>query len=151
MVKEGHGYNDGNDWANVVQTDQPDHGILTTADYNNCGATNNPTEGATRIDITDVVDDNYNTWTLTEATGWGWIKKSGEASTCGTALTGWTRLGMREGHDAIDNLPVDSNTVQIRFSEYANTAYDPYLTVTYTAAPPAAGEEYKMQVDIIGG
>ena len=133
-IRAGDKYNtdnDGDDWLNIVQTDQPDQTALTVNDFNNCGATNNPTEGATRIDIGSINTSGYNIWTLTELT---WVKKSGEASNCG-ATAGWTCLGLREGHDCIDS-PIAVNTinsVKFYYSEQADVDYDPYITITYTA------------------
>jgi len=131
--------NDGDDFIRLVQTDQPDNTTLTTSDYNNCGATDNPTAGATDLDITDDITDGvYNVWTL-NATGLGWIKKSGESSPCGSALTGWTCLGQREGHDVIDSAiagtpSVNSGFISARFSEFTGTDSDPYLAVTHSSA-----------------
>lgn len=119
--------NDGNDYIRVVQTDQPSNTALTTADYNNCGATDNPTAGATDVDFGTFTDEQYNTWIL-NATGRGWI-----------SLTGYTKLGMREGHDVADD-PVDEgggNQLNAKSSEQADTTYDPKLEITYTTG----GEE----------
>jgi len=117
--------NDGDDWGSVVQTSQEDPTTLEEADFDQCGAIDNPTEGADRIDIGSITTSAYNYWTL-NATGRGWISK-----------TGWTLLGLREGHDAIDS-PIASssgnvtNSITVRFSEYTGTGSDPYLSVTYT-------------------
>jgi hypothetical protein len=43
-------------------------------------------------------------------------------------------LALRGGYD-IDNVaPAGNSNIQTRFSEYASTTYDPYLTVTYVIA-----------------
>jgi hypothetical protein len=121
---------DGDDWANVVgETTQADPTTLATGDYNDCGAVDNPTEGATRIDYSAITAAGYTTWTL-NATGRGWIKKSGSGADA------YTRLGLREGHDCIDSALASStlNEFAVRCSEYANTASDPYLKVTYTVS-----------------
>jgi len=121
--------NDGNDWINVIQTDQPDPTTLTGNDFNNCGATNNPTEGATRIDFGNITAGQYNSWTLNapdSGTGCDWIKK--------TAGDPYTMLGIREGHDCTDRAVVAHNYMGFRFSEYANTGSDPYLDVTIAIA-----------------
>ncbi len=118
--------NDGDDWVNVVQTSQPDHTLLALADYDLCGAVDNPTEGATRVAMTGISTVAYTTFAL-NATGLTWI-----------SLTDHTLLGMREGHDAIDS-PVAEGTndvVTARASEYAGTANDPYLSVSYTTTSP---------------
>lgn len=125
--------NDGDDWVNVVgETTQPDPTTLTVADFDLCGDVNNPTEGATRIDIGDITTGAYNAWIL-NATGKGWIKK--------TAGDPYTMLGMREGHDCIDSsigVNLDDN-LMFRTSEWANTDSDPYLDVTVEAPPTGYG------------
>lgn len=124
---------DGDDWINVVQTSQASNTVLATEDYDQCGAVSNPTEGATRIDYTGLATSAYTTWTL-NATGLTWINP-----------TGYTLIGLREGHDAINSAFAGANNtndgIQINTSEQTGTANDPYMTITYTAAP-AAGEEY---------
>ncbi len=116
--------NDGDDWINVVQTTQAATGSLATSDYELCGdSIDDPTEGATRIDIGDITTSAYNTWTL-NATGRGWIDVEGD-----------TKLGMREGHDCLDNKPaVDGgrNILDVRTVAYADTTSDPKLIITYS-------------------
>jgi hypothetical protein len=111
--------NDGDDWVNVVQTSPASNTDITTADYDQCGAVTNPTEGATRIDLGSISASAYNTWTL-DATGRGWISK-----------TGITKLGWREGHDAIDSTPaVDTqNFFSFSSADTSGTASDPKLLV----------------------
>jgi len=119
--------NDAEAYIGIVQTSQNSPTALIADDYDQCGAVDNPTQGATAVDITDLTVDQYNTWTL-NATGRGWISK-----------TGYTLLGMREGHDITDTPTIDAggaNDVRARTSEYAGTASDPYLEVTYTVPPP---------------
>lgn len=131
-----NGDDDGNDFTRIVQTDQPDATTLATADYNNCGATNNPTAGATDIDFGSITASQYNTFTL-NATGRSWIVKDG-----------WTKLGIREGHDAVDDaitIPLQ-NYLQLNMSEYPDTNKDPYLEITYTTG---GAEEAPVKQDII--
>jgi len=133
--------NDGDDWINVVgETTQADVEDLVLADYDQCGSVDNPDEGATRIDIGDITTSDWNTWTL-NATGTSWISK-----------TGYTKLGLREGHDCIDRA-IDwtsgerYNGAYFRTSEYAGTDYDPYLEITYTV-PSVEEEEYEGIIDV---
>jgi len=121
----GDGDNDGDDWLNVVQGLQADPTTLVVGDYDACGdAVTNPTEGATRIDLGNITASQYNSFTL-NATGRGWISK-----------TGYTKLGVREGHDCINSAYAGAdgtvNRIAIRYSEYTGTGSDPYLSVTYT-------------------
>jgi hypothetical protein len=114
--------NDGDDWVNVVQTSQADTSTLATADYDQCGAVSNPTEGATRIDQGSLTASAYNVWTL-NATGRSWVDK-----------TGFTKLGIRQGHDAINSQITwggaqTRNRVRFNASEDGGTNTDPYLEV----------------------
>ena len=107
---EWNGDNDGDDWLNIVQTTQSSNTSLSDGDFDQCGTIDNPTEGATRIDISSLSgSDGWVTWTM-NATGIGWISK-----------TGWTKLGIREGHDCIDSpyagAAATSNGMEIYFSE----------------------------------
>jgi len=125
--------NDGSDWTSVVQASEPSTTALTTADYDLAGSVTNPLEGidaSERKDITNVVPGQYMVFTL-NSTGKGWISK-----------TGLTKLGLREGHDAINSAFVGTggqyDQLKIRSSEYSGTTADPILEITYTtpAAPP---------------
>lgn len=111
---------DGDNFIRVVQTNQPDPTQLTNADYNNCGATDNPTAGATDLDIgDDLTATQYNVWTL-NATGIGWISQ-----------TGYTLLGIREGHDVVDSAVGAGLISSITFNGNAAGSNEPYLSVVY--------------------
>jgi len=119
--------NDGDDWINAVQTSPASNTDMTLADFDQCGAVSNPTEGATRIDVTGMSTSAYADWTL-DATGRGWISQ-----------TGVTKLGLREGHDALNHAPNVTTITGAVFAsaDAAGTSQDPRLVVTYT--PPPAG------------
>ncbi len=115
--------NDGYDYINVVQTDQPSNTSLTVDDYNNCGATNNPTTGAGNKDITNISISAY-TELIFNSTGISWIN-----------LTGYTKLGIRTGHD-IEDVPLNVGYPKydnVTFYSSNNGSNEPYLEVTYTA------------------
>lgn len=137
---KSNGDNDGDDFITVIQTDHGGHTTLSVLDYDNVGATNNPTEAVDtgeRKDITSISTAAYTVFTL-NATGRGYVKTSGQSSTC-SATNGITCLGLREGHDVLDS-PVQSDTVSaVDFytSERTGTSEDPYLSVTYTAPASA--------------
>lgn len=142
IVSKQDAYNgDGYDYMAIVQTDQPNSAVLTTADFNNCGATNNPDKGSADIDISGMPTGSYQDFTL-NLTGRGWIE-----------IEGTTMLGIREGHDIQDNFPGDPGEVnkysriKIYFSEQGGTSEDPYLEITYTL--PVEAVEAQMQTQII--
>lgn len=144
--------NDGLDYINIIQTNQPNSTILTYADYNNCGATTTPATGATAIDLTaGFTVSAYNTFTL-DATGLTWIAKSGDTSSCGTTA-GVTCLGLREGHDLTDSSPGDALSNSLTFStvEAADASQDPFLTVSYTAVAPVVIKINGGTIKINGG
>lgn len=132
VFDKGNTDNDADDWINFVQTSQPSSVTLTTADYDLAGAVDNPTEGATRIDIGSITSGARNVWTL-DATGLSWIKKQGQTSNCGS-VAGYTCLGFREGHDAIDSAMTTNtlNYIDVYSVEQAGTSQDPFLSVVYT-------------------
>ena len=123
VIGKTNGDNDGDDWINVVLSTSASDATLAGTDFDNVGdAIDNPTEGATRIDIGSVTTGAYNTWTF-NATGRGWV-----------SLTGVTRMGWREGHDAIDStigVPSITNEINFASADTAGTTQDPLLTVTY--------------------
>jgi len=121
--------NDGNDFVVIVQTSQASPLSLTVEDYDQCGVVNNPTEGSNRIDIGNILVGDYNSWAL-NATGTGWVSK-----------TGWTLLGLREGHDVLDDSVADDNEVDIDSSESTNP---PYLEATYHPLGPTG---YALRFD----
>lgn len=149
---------DDNNFAVIVQTTQNDPNTVVLGDYQRCGAIDNPTEGSNRIDnVSEWVTGAYNTFTL-NATGLGWIlRSSGDpipwrfhslssglpfiftSITSGIPVrfhsrggTVYSRFGVREGHDALDD-PLAGNTESTVFfstSEETGTGQDPYLDVT---------------------
>jgi len=128
--------NDGKDYIQVVQANQANTATLATGDYDECGKSlaegwsnafqHDIIEGATAIDLGDISVPGWETWTL-NATGRGWISK-----------TGYTKLGLREGHD-LEDVALDAggdqhNLLQIRFSEHSSGDYSAYLEITTGAA-----------------
>lgn len=128
VVSKVNGVNDGTDTGVLIQTTQASSATLVQADHTDVGNT----AGATSLDITSMTTSAYNTWTL-DATGLSWIKKSGEAASCGTTA-GYTCLGLREGHDIAGSMTQNINGDFVTFStsEQTGTTQDPYLSVTYS-------------------
>lgn len=146
--------NDGTDYIGVIRTSQATHTTLANGDYDNAGAVDNPTQGASNVDIGSISASAYQTFTL-DSTGLGWIAKNGEASQC-SATNGVSCFGLREGHDITDVAIVtpsnpdlcDSsssrNSITISTSEETGTSQDPYLSVTYTL--PATAVQTKLSL-----
>ena len=132
----GNGDDDAYDYVTIVQTnqaDQTDPLTLTTADYDQCGdSVDDPTEGidsGDRLGMTGQATGEYKDFSL-NATGMGWIN-----------VTGYTLLGVREGHDTADEeftlgAGYTSNISFWSASEETagagGTDQDPKLVVTYT-------------------
>lgn len=123
------GINDSYAYLAVVQASKPDTATtaLVTGDYNNCGATDNPTQGhdvSQQKDITGINTSAYTVWTL-NSTGISWIDK-----------TGTTRFGLREGHDCQDVAITQGQQSfgRVYSSERTGTSQDPYVEVTTASA-----------------
>ncbi len=137
----GGGTNEG--YVAIVQTDQPSISSLTTADFNNCGATSSAQLGTATStgDIDSITTSAYFEMSL-NSTGVGWIKKSGESSNCGTVgTTGYTCLGLRLGNDIENIRPGNMLFPRQSVTIYSanNAVNKPYIEITYstTPAPPA--------------
>ncbi len=129
--------NDGNDFVGLVQVQAiTSNTAVTDTDLDEVGDTiDNPTEGAPRIDISaDWATNAYNDFTL-DATGRGWIANtSGGKNPSSAPAAGITQLGLREGHDIVDDEPGARNFVRIDGSGATGTSTDPVLKVTHSAA-----------------
>lgn len=100
----------------IVQTSQVSNTSLVIGDFDEWTTT----KGSADVTNSTLSTTAYNVFTL-NATGLGWINK-----------TGFTKLGLREGHE-IENLAVAArNSMACAMSETADTTSDPYLEVTYT-------------------
>ena len=116
-------YNADEDGQNfcLVQATQASVTQLTTDDYDECGALNNPTEGAARIP-TPATTEVWNEFVL-NTNGIEWI-----------SLTGYTKFGVRSSLDVDNIAPTGYNSTDFQTSE---SDYDPYLEVTYETAAAA--------------
>jgi len=108
----------------LVQTDQAHTDKLENADIDNVGA-----EGGGEMHCDNIFKGEYNSWNLNE-TGLSWISR-----------TGWTKLGLKEGHDLENNVTTisgwnrgtwaDGIYITVSSSESDGIERDPYLEVTY--------------------
>jgi len=111
-------YNKGTRSFAMVKTTQASTSSLTTGDYDQCGAINNPSEGASRQTITAT---GWVTWTFTDPDNW-------------VTKEGWTKLGVRSGwRDCDDIAPTSTECAYIRFST-SESANDPELYVEWEAS-----------------
>lgn len=130
----------------LIESDQPDETTLTTADYNNCGATDNPTEISGRVTS---LQGSYNSYLITDNTV---VKVNGEASTCG-GNTGWTCVCLRDEYDMDDTGPPgDGNDTNqfIHASEFTGTNRDPYILVDHAVASVAVDDAGKQHTTFYG-
>lgn len=113
-----------NDWLTIVEADQASNSELNVDDYSKCGSIFSPAEGTDhRINFSEIEPGQWVSFKLNKI-GLGWIKKNGI-----------TKLGIREGDDVVDALPVITgsqfNVIKFYSSEYEDESKRPYLEVTY--------------------
>jgi len=135
-------------WYTLVETYQAANNALVGADFIDCGSDNGTAGRANQTPTVEGIDSgdrrligghtaSYAHYSFSlNATGLGWIKKNGETSKLG-GDTGWTGIGMREGHDILSTpsptiSPNERITLYVYNSEQDGTDNDPYLEVTYT-------------------
>jgi len=108
------GDNDGDDYVVIVESTQASATTLTTADFNNAGAT----AGSDTYDLTGGTGSVTFTF---NATGRGWVNVAGN-----------TLLAIREGHDMLNHQIADAG------QDYG-TLTSISLTVTYTSVIQCGG------------
>ncbi|MFZ1987607.1 MAG: LamG-like jellyroll fold domain-containing protein [Minisyncoccia bacterium] len=128
-------YADAYSYITVYQSSQHSPTALTDDDIDTCGNTEtNPTKGSSDVNVSSFATSSHTGLAL-NSTGKGWISK-----------TGYTKLCLREGHDATNNAITNSNSswkeeaVGFSTAEFPGTIYDPYLEIIYTvpnSAPTA--------------
>ncbi len=105
----------------VVDTTQLSVSSLVTEDFDEAGRIDDPRELSERIMLSDMSAYTWVDFRL-NAAGLNAIKKGGI-----------TRLGIREGHDVLDEIFVgndpDENTIAIMF--YENVSHAPFLAINY--------------------
>jgi hypothetical protein len=124
---------DGQDYATVVDASPASTSAITTADYDQVGATNNPTKLSNDVDYNTLSTNAFNAWTL-------------NAAGIAKIVDGISKFGFREGHDQED-VPVAGGTGN-RFTwttaDETGTTSDPKLVVEHEAA--AVGSHVPQQV-----
>ena len=122
---------DGNNFLSIVQSSLATTTVVALADFDVIGdAIDNPTEGhttANRADLGSVSTSAYTDFPF-NSTGEGWIQ-----------TTGITQLGVREGHDILDdpsNAGISGITMEA--AEQTGSSKDPKLVVEHSAAAAPA-------------
>jgi hypothetical protein len=132
---------DGYGFLTIVETTQASNTSLDVSDFNKSGLVDGAIEGidiGARIYIDDVIPGEYISFPL-NSTGISWI-----------STTGYTKLGVREGHDLLD-IPANLlSDVIINSSESPTTDNDPYLEISYSITKDSAKVKLdgsKLQID----
>lgn len=123
-----NGINDANSYTTIVGLTSPaSNTALATADFDQCGAIDNPTKFSNDVDHDSLTDEAYYSWTI-NATGLANISK-----------TGITKWGWRMGHDIVDSTPGTGtvNEINADSADASGTSQDPRLVVIH-AAPSSA-------------
>lgn len=119
----------------LVQSSPAADNAIVAGDMDQCGAINNPTEGATRVAQSGITTNQYTDWTL-NATGLSWVNGAGT-----------TKLGLRDGpHDCDDVAPTVQDFIVASGSGHTGTTQDPKLVVVHTAANLANLKTYNTNV-----
>lgn len=123
--------------VHLVQTSPASNTELSTNDFDQCGATDNPTEGSdSPVTIASMSNNTYFQYIL-NATGIGWIDKNGI-----------TKLGLRSTWDVTDTEPAEENSTgsgtNIIPQEFSGNTAGPYLEVVHVAG--AAGFAFSQSI-----
>jgi len=122
---------------------------INSADWNQFGdKVDDPTEGAPRIDLAvNWTQSDYNNFTL-NATGKGWVAKSGETKPTGANNSGITYLGGRNNFDVEDVDPYDNastnNRAYVYYADEDGTTKDPKLVVEHEEEPQTGGNFFQL-------
>lgn len=134
IYKSGDAANADSQTIGLVQSQQATWNSLGTGDYDQRGdAINNPTEGATRVAYSAGAGTGYMDFTM-NATGIGWIARTGETKPASASATGKTQLAIRFSGDMDDSAPTGANYCLFYMADQAGTTNDPKLVVTHAAA-----------------
>lgn len=103
---------------------------LGTGDFDQRGGS---TEGATRVSCPTGATTGYIDFPL-NATGLGFIAKSGQTIPASASATGKTQLAIRWSSDLDNSTPTGRTYMQVRMSEHTGTASDPKLVVEHASS-----------------
>lgn len=124
----------GNQWA-VTQGHQTTWNSLVVGDFSK--RSNAPTgsvqEGAPRQNRKVSTESGYQDFVL-NATGRGWVARSGETKPAGASASGKTQLVMAWATDIDNSAPATNDYNQVYMADQAGTTNDPKLVVTHGVA-----------------
>lgn len=103
---------------------------IGTADFDQRGGA---TEGCTRINHPDGATSGFLDFTM-NATGRGFIARSGETIPASASASGKTQIAIRWSRDLDNSTPTANSYIQIRTADYAGTSSDPKLVVEHSSA-----------------
>lgn len=119
-----------NQWT-VCQGQQTTWNSLVIGDYDQRrNSIDGGAEGATRQNRAVSTETGYVDFTL-NATGIGWIARSGETKPATASATGKTQLVVAYAKDLDNSAPTTNDFNQVYFAEEAGTTNDPKLVVTH--------------------
>lgn len=121
--------NDGNDFIAVVASTPASNTALSTADFDQVGAINNPTEMHDSWQRKDLSSYSGSSMTFSfNATGIGNVSK-----------TGVSKFGLREGHDIVDDPPANNtnNRIDVQLADQNGTTNDPKIVIEHSGGNSA--------------
>jgi len=113
----------------IANSTQATWNSLGTGDFDQRGST----EGCTRFNCPTGATSGYLDFTL-NATGRGFVARSGETIPGSASASGKTQLAIRWSSDLDNSTPTNRTYMQVRMSEAAGTSSDPKLVVEHAAA-----------------
>lgn len=113
----------------IANSTQATWNSLGTGDFDQRGST----EGCTRFNCPTGATSGYLDFTL-NATGLGFVARSGETIPGSASASGKTQLAIRWSSDLDNSTPTNRTYMQIRMSEAAGTSSDPKLVVEHAAS-----------------
>lgn len=118
----------------VTQSKQGIWNNLASGDFDDRrDSLNSGTEGATRKNRVTGSTSGYEDFTL-NATGRGWIARSGETKPASASASGKTQLSIAWAKDLDNSAPTTNDYNQVYAADQTGTANDPKLVVTHSSA-----------------
>jgi len=113
----------------IANSTQATWNSMGTGDFDQRGST----EGCTRFNCPTGATSGYLDFTL-NATGRGFIARSGETIPASASASGKTQLAIRWSSDLDNSTPTNRTYMQIRMSEATGTTSDPKLVVEHASS-----------------